>query len=180
MAERRRRAAAALAALVAAFAVAAPASAIPRPGDPAPAFSLATANGKTIDSAALRGKPVYLNFFATWCGPCRVETPGIVALSKKYAPRGLRVVGIDVGESAAQALGFAHDFDVPYTLAVDPGNATRASYGGGLYFPLHVFIDAHGIVRFYHPGEMSAAEIDAAIRRILPGPSSAGRSSAAR
>jgi peroxiredoxin len=146
---------------------AAPALAIPRPGDPAPAFSLATADGKTVGSAALRGKPAYLNFFATWCGPCRLETPDIVALSRKYAARGLRVIGIDVGENPSKAQGFAHDFNVPYTLAVDPDNATRVSYGGGLYFPLHVFVDAHGIVRLYHPGEMSAAEIDAAIRSIL-------------
>jgi peroxiredoxin len=144
-----------------------PALAIPRPGDPAPAFSLATAAGKTVSSAALRGKPVYLNFFATWCGPCRVETPGIIALSGKYARRGLRVIGVDVSEPPSKALDFVHDFNVPYTLAVDPDDTTRATYGGGLYFPLHVFIDAKGIVREYHPGEMSPTEIDAAIRRIL-------------
>ncbi len=110
---------------------------------------------------------MYLNFFATWCGPCRVETPSIVALSKKYAARGLRVVGVDVGEDMGKAQGFARDFGVPYTLAVDPDDTTRASYGGGLYFPLHVFIDAKGIVRTYQPGEMSAAMIEAAIGRIM-------------
>ena len=149
------------------LALGAPALAIPRPGDAAPPFSLTTSDGKTISNATLRNRPVYLNFFATWCGPCRLETPSIVALSKKYAARGLRVVGIDVGESTGKAQGFAHDFNVPYALAVDPDNSTRASYGGGLYFPLHVFIDAKGIVRMYHPGEMSAGEIEAAIARIL-------------
>src|SRR5580692_3620636 len=94
-------------------ALAAPALAIPRPGDVAPPFSLSTADAKTVSNATLHGKPVYLNFFATWCGPCRVETPSIVALSKKYARRGLRVVGIDVGENAGKAQGFAHDFNVP-------------------------------------------------------------------
>ncbi|HEY5350180.1 MAG TPA: TlpA disulfide reductase family protein [Candidatus Lustribacter sp.] len=153
--------------LVAALlALAAPALAVPRPGDVAPPFSLSTADGKTISNAALRGKPTYLNFFATWCGPCRVETPSIVALSKKYAARGLHVVGVDVGENAGKAQGFAHDFDVPYVLAIDPEGTTRATYGGGLYFPLHVFIDAKGIVRMYHPGEMSARDIEAAIGRI--------------
>jgi thiol-disulfide isomerase/thioredoxin len=147
--------------------LAAPALAIPRPGDVAPAFSLTTADGKPISNVTMHNRPVYLNFFATWCGPCRLETPSIVALSKKYASRGLRVIGIDVGESAGKAQGFAHDFNVPYALAIDPDNSTRASYGGGLYFPLHVFIDAKGIVRMYHPGEMSASEIDAAITRIL-------------
>ncbi len=154
--------------LLAAFlAAAAPAAAIPRPGDPAPAFRLTTADGKTITNESFRGKALYLNFFATWCGPCRVETPGIVAESKKYAARGLRVVGVDVGESAGMAMGFLQDFRVPYPLAVDSDNSTRATYGGGLYFPLHVFIDRKGIVRFYHPGEMSADEIDAAIRGVL-------------
>jgi thiol-disulfide isomerase/thioredoxin len=149
------------------LALSAPALAIPRPGDAAPPFRLSTSDGKTVSETSLRGKPVYVNFFATWCGPCRVETPSIVALSKKYAARGLRVVGVDVGENAGKALGFAHDFNVPYVLAVDPDNTTRASYGGGLYFPLHVFIDAKGVVRMYHPGEMSAGEIEAAIAAIM-------------
>jgi len=157
----------ALLAFVLVLAAAAPALAIPRPGDPAPPFTLATAGGGTLRSAALRGRPLYLNFFATWCGPCREETPSIVALSRKYAARGLRVVGVDVGESAAKAQGFAREFALPYPLAVDPDQRTRASYGGGLYFPLHVFIDAAGIVRVYHPGEMSAAQIEAAIGGIL-------------
>jgi peroxiredoxin len=149
------------------LALAAPALAIPRPGDVAPPFALTTADGKTITNATLRGKPAYLNFFATWCGPCRVETPSIVALSRKYAARGLRVLGVDVGENMGKAQGFAHDFNVPYALAIDPDSTTRATYGGGLYFPLHVFVDAKGIVRMYHPGEMSASDIEAAIVRIL-------------
>jgi thiol-disulfide isomerase/thioredoxin len=153
--------------VAAVLALAAPALAIPRPGDAAPPFTLTSDVGKTISNATLAGMPVYLNFFATWCGPCRVETPSIVALSKKYAARGLHVVGVDVGENAGKAQGFAHDFNVPYALAIDPDSTTRATYGGGLYFPLHVFIDAKGIVRMYHPGEMSASDIEAAITHIL-------------
>jgi cytochrome c biogenesis protein CcmG/thiol:disulfide interchange protein DsbE len=146
---------------------AAPALAVPSPGDPAPPFSLTMSDGKTIANASLKGKPVYLNFFATWCGPCRVETPGIEKLYKKFAPRGLHVLGIDVGENAGMTRNFARDFKLTYQLAADPDSTTRASYGGGLYFPLHVFIDAKGIVRMYHPGEMSDADIEAAIGRIL-------------
>jgi thiol-disulfide isomerase/thioredoxin len=153
--------------IAALLALAAPALAIPRPGDAAPPFALTTADGKPITNVVMHGKPTYLNFFATWCGPCRVETPSIVGLSKKYAPRGLRVIGVDVGENAGKAQGFVRDFGVPYALAIDPDSTTRATYGGGLYFPLHVFIDAKGVVREYHPGEMSANEIEAAIARIL-------------
>jgi cytochrome c biogenesis protein CcmG/thiol:disulfide interchange protein DsbE len=152
--------------LVAVLLTAAPALAIPHAGDPAPAIALQDDHGKPVTLAALAGKPVYLNFFASWCGPCRLETPSIVALSKKYAHAGLHVIGIDVGENAAKAVGFAGDFKVPYTLAIDPDTTTRGTYGGGLYFPVHVFIDRHGIVKLYHPGEMSASEIEAAITTI--------------
>jgi len=152
---------------IAAFALsAAPALAIPHAGDRAPAIALTDVAGKPFTLASLAGKPIYLNFFATWCGPCRVETPSIVALSKKYAHAGVHVIGIDVGENAAKAAGFAGDFKVPYTLAVDPDTTTRNSYGGGLYFTVHVFIDKHGIVKLYHPGEMSAGEIAAALASI--------------
>lgn len=153
--------------VAAVLAVVAPALAVPGPGDVAPPFSLSTADGKTIAIAALKGKPVYLNFFATWCGPCRVETPGIERLNKKFASRGLQVLGIDVGENAGKARDFKRDFKLTYQLAIDPDNTTRATYGGGLYFPLHVFIDAKGIVRMYHPGEMSDADIEAAIGKIV-------------
>jgi cytochrome c biogenesis protein CcmG/thiol:disulfide interchange protein DsbE len=145
---------------------AAPALAIPHAGDRAPALALTDTNGKPVTLAAYAGKPVYLNFFATWCGPCREETPTIVALSKKYAHRGLRVIGVDVGESAPKAAGFATEFKVPYTLVVDPNTTTMSSYGGGMYFPVHVFIDRHGVVKLYHPGEMNASEIEAAIASI--------------
>jgi cytochrome c biogenesis protein CcmG/thiol:disulfide interchange protein DsbE len=155
-----------LAVMVALLVTSAPALAIPQNGDHAPAFSLVDTAGRPVTLASLAGKPIYLNFFATWCGPCRVETPSIVDLSRKYAKAGVQVVGVDVGESAAKALGFKGDFHVPYTLAIDPDTSTRNSYGGGLYFPLHVFIDRHGIVRLYHPGEMSAPEIDVALRAI--------------
>ncbi len=153
---------------IAAFVLlAAPALAVPRPGDPAPPLTLAGTAGSPVALAALRGHAVYLNFFATWCGPCRVETPDIVALSKAYAPRGLRVVGIDVGEDLGRARSYAHDFAIPYALAADPDSHTRLPYGGGLYFPLHVFIDAAGVVRLYHPGEMNRAQIESAIRSVL-------------
>lgn len=113
---------------------ASPALAIPHPGDAAPPFTLSATDGSSLTFAALKGKPVYLNFFAAWCGPCRVETPSIVALSRRYAARGLRVVGVDVGEDLDRARSFAKDFKVPYVLAADPDNATRPTYGAASIF----------------------------------------------
>jgi cytochrome c biogenesis protein CcmG/thiol:disulfide interchange protein DsbE len=152
-------------ALLAVGVTGAPALAIPRPGDPAPPIALVDPTGKPISLTSFAGKPVYLNFFASWCGPCRVETPGIVALAKQYGSR-IQVVGVDVGESPSKARGYIKDFKIPYPIGVDQQTATRPSYGGGLYFPLHVFIDRKGVVKLYHPGEMSAAEIAAALDAI--------------
>lgn len=162
------RAAAAFVALTVAFAAASlPASAVPRPGEAAPALVLPAVGGGSFSLARARGKPVYLNFFATWCGPCRVETPSIVRLQQRYAARGLQVVGIDVGEDLGRAQGFGAEFKIPYRLLADPDGKTRDGYGGGLFFPLHVFIDRRGIVRTYRPGEMDERQIDAAMRAIL-------------
>jgi thiol-disulfide isomerase/thioredoxin len=153
-------------ALVAALAATvSPALAIPHPGDPAPSMALVDPSGKPLSLETFARKPVYLNFFASWCGPCRVETPGIVALAKQYGTR-VQVVGIDVGESPSKARGYIKDFKIPYPIGVDQQTSTRISYGGGLYFPLHVFIDRKGIVKLYHPGEMSATEIAAALDAI--------------
>lgn len=154
-----------VAALVFSFASATvPALAAPRPGEAAPPFSLKTIDGTPVSPASLKGKPVYLNFFATWCGPCRLETPSIVGLSNKY--RGIRIVGIDVGENSSRTAAFAREFKIPYPLVSDSDSTMRSSYGAGLFFPLHVFIDARGIVRTYVPGEMNPNQIEAALKSI--------------
>lgn len=144
-----------------------PALAIPTVGSPAPEARLTGIDNKPVSVAALKGSPVYLNFFATWCGPCRVETPDIVRFSKQYVRRGLHVIGIDAGESATKAANFVHEFGIPYRVAADPDTTLRASYGEAVFFPIHVFIDRRGIVRTFRLGEMSASEIETAIKGIV-------------
>jgi thiol-disulfide isomerase/thioredoxin len=143
-----------------------PAQAIPKAGDLAPAMQLVGSDGKAFDLARLHGRPTYLNFFASWCGPCRVETPSIARLAQRYAARGVSVVGIDVGEDLSIARAFRREFNVPYPVLADPDSTTRSTYGGGMFFPLHVFIDRAGVVRLFHPGEMSEAEIERALATI--------------
>jgi cytochrome c biogenesis protein CcmG/thiol:disulfide interchange protein DsbE len=134
-------------------------------GDTAPAFSLPGLGNGTVSLASLHGKPVYLTFFATWCGPCNDEAPSIVTLEKTYRPHGLVVVGVNEQESAAKAKSFVDKYHIPFTVVLDSGKM-GGDYGV-IAMPVHVFIDRNGKVSTYRLGEMDPAEIEAAIKKIL-------------
>jgi peroxiredoxin len=157
-----------VAALAAALSLAPVAAlAVPQVGKPAPPLSLPSPAGKTVTLEALHGKPVYVNFFANWCGPCNDEAPSIRTLRQKYAKRGLQVVGVDELDPPGMATAFQKKYADPYgLLAIDEAGSTGRSYGT-IAMPVHVFIDKNGIVRTYRMGEMSPAEIEAAIKAIL-------------
>jgi thiol-disulfide isomerase/thioredoxin len=158
----------AVAALAAALSLApAAALAVPQPGQPVPALSLPSPDGKTISLAALHGKPVYVNFFASWCGPCNEEAPSIGKLRQKYAASGLQVVGIDELDAPGQAAKFQQKYANPYTLVgIDDSGETGRTFGA-VAMPVHVFIDRNGTVRTYRIGEMNPAQIEAAIKGVL-------------
>lgn len=157
-----------VAALAAALAISpGVALAVPQTGKPAPSLSLPSPDGKTVSLAALHGKPVYLNFFASWCGPCNEEAPSIGQLRAKYAKRGLQVVGIDELDAPGQAAAFQKKFANPYTLVgIDDSGVTGRTFGT-VAMPVHVFIDRNGTVRVYRIGEMNPTEIENAIKIIL-------------
>lgn len=142
---------------------------IPQTGGAAPDFSMPLiANGKgTVSLASFKGKAVYLNFFASWCVPCKTEVPWIVSLSKTYAKRGVVVLGVDELESPSAALGFVKQFGIPYPVGSDSG-PIGAEYGL-IGMPMHIFIGADGKLALRRSGEMSAdqirAELDAISRR---------------
>lgn len=142
------------------------ASAAVRAGDAEPALTLPTSTGKSLTLAAYKGKPVYLNFFATWCPPCNSEAPTVGKLATAYAKNGLAVIGIDELENAPKAQGFIAQYHLHYPAAIDTdGNALRTF--GGIGLPVHVFIDRRGNVKLIRQGEMSPSEIEAAIKSIL-------------
>jgi len=136
-------------------------------GQVAPAFELPrAAGGGTLSLDSLKGKPVYLNFFASWCGPCNEEAPSIVSLYGKYHSKGLEIVGVDDAEGARKALGFASDHKFTFPIVLDR-NGTVASEYGAIGLPVHAMIDKRGKVSTYRLGEMSPDEIEDAIKKIL-------------
>jgi cytochrome c biogenesis protein CcmG, thiol:disulfide interchange protein DsbE len=141
--------------------------AVPQAGKPAPGFSLPSPDGKTITLDALRGKPVYINFYASWCGPCNLEAPSIGKLRTQYAKRGLQVVGIDELDDTNAGIAFVRKYGNPYTLVALDGDGKFGKVYGAIAMPVHVFIDRRGIVTTYRLGEMSPAEIEAAILTSL-------------
>jgi len=143
------------------------ASAVPLPGQAAPDFSLPAPDHKAVKLAALRGHAVYVNFFASWCGPCNVEAPSILQLREKYASAGLEIVGIDELDAPGQGEAFQKKYHDPFGLVAidDSGNVGRTY--GAIGLPVHIFINRHGIVTTYRQGEMDPGQIEAAIKDAL-------------
>lgn len=136
-----------------------------RVGQPAPDWTQPTASGKKLSLDSLHGRPVYLNFFATWCPPCNEEAPDVNALQKQFASRGLQTIGVDELEDAAKAKQFVRKFGLVYPAIVDDGTLQSQYNVNGL--PVHVFIDRGGIIRKIVIGEMTKPQIANALKAIL-------------
>lgn len=136
-----------------------------RVGSTAPNWTEPTASGSHLTLDSLRGKVVYLNFFATWCPPCNDEAPSLNALQKHYASKGLQIVGVDELENAAKARSFIAKYGLVYPAVVDSGTLETQYAVNGL--PVHVFIGRAGTIRRIVVGEMSATEMRAEVRRLL-------------
>jgi cytochrome c biogenesis protein CcmG/thiol:disulfide interchange protein DsbE len=134
-------------------------------GSAAPDFTEPKAGGGTLSLSSLKGKAVYLNFFATWCPPCNEEAPAIDALQRKYGSQGLQVVGVDVLENPAAAAKFRDEHHLSYPALADSGTLRDEYNINGL--PVHAFIDRSGIVRNIVVGELSPADMDENVQRIL-------------
>ena len=133
----------------------------------APDFTLPTLDGKDMRLSDLRGKAVLLNFWATWCGPCKIETPWLVELQKQYGSQGLQVVGIAMDDSGKDDIEkFAKDMGVNYPVLLGK-EAVGDAYGGVPALPESFFIGRNGKIVERIIGLKGRGEIEDAIKKAL-------------
>lgn len=131
----------------------------------APDFTLTSLAGRTLSLHDLRGHYVLLDFWATWCGPCRMEMPRLDDLQRKYAGRGLEVVGVNSGEAPKRVRRFIEQKGTSYTILLDPDNQVSHLYNAR-YIPTLVVIDPNGDVRFYDSGAYSENYLEAVLKYV--------------
>jgi peroxiredoxin len=136
-------------------------------GKPAPDFTLKDAKGDRLRLADYKGKVVLLNFWATWCGPCKTEIPWFVDFEKQFQSRGFTVLGVSMDEDGWKVINpyvAEHKINYPIVLANEEVNE---AYGGIEALPTTLILGRDGKVRFLHSGLISRADYEKEIRQLL-------------
>jgi len=137
-------------------------------GEPAPALKVTALSGGEIDLAALRGKPVWLVFMASWCPSCQDEFPAMNSFALRYAEHGLQVIAVDLGEPQAAVQAFADQLRVQFPIGLDPDGKAARDWGV-VVPPIHFWIDKDGIVREGALGGIGRDIMAEALRKVMPG-----------
>jgi len=142
-----------------------------RLGSPAPDFTLKTLAGGTASLSDYTRRPLLLNFWASWCTPCRGEMSDIIAAYNAHRDEGLQVLAINLTdqEHLSDVRKFANELQMPFPVPLDQKGKMRKTYAlRGV--PTSVFIDARGIVRLVNPGPITPLTIQRGLAEILPRP----------
>jgi|SRR5579864_3369762 len=127
------------------------------------------AQGRTVHLSDLHGHIVVINFFATWCPPCKDETPSFVKIADSYSSRGVYFVGVDSGsDSVEDVTEFAQQYGIDYQLVVDAQNLIASAYGVGA-FPTTFILSTRGDVIFHRVGFLDGNELTGALDSYLAG-----------
>jgi thiol-disulfide isomerase/thioredoxin len=133
----------------------------------APDFTLESLDGKTMKLSDLRGKAVLLNFWATWCGPCKIEMPWFVELQKQYADQGFQIIGVAMDDSSKEDIAkFAKEMGVNYPVLIGK-EAVGEAYGGVPALPETFFIARDGKIIDRIIGLKGRAEIEDSIKKAI-------------
>jgi len=132
----------------------------------APDIELATLNGKKVALQSFRGQVVLLNFWATWCVPCRTEVPELNALQKDFGTTGLSILGVSWDDSREGILQFQHDIPQSYTIALG-GENLQEKFDGVRSLPVTVVIDRRGRIRHTIIGARDRAGFEAVVKPLL-------------
>jgi peroxiredoxin len=145
----------------------APANASASSRSPAPDFLLKDLSGKEVKLSSFRGKVVIVDFWATWCPPCREEIPGFVDLQRQYKDQGLEIVGISVDQGGAGVVGpFAQQNRINYTMLVD-GMGVTGLFGGIQGVPTTFVLDRQGRIVKRFTGLVDRAVFEDLVKQLL-------------
>ena len=150
-------------------------------GKPAPDFVLEDLGGRTIPLSSFKGKPLLINFWATWCGPCKIETPWLVELQNEYGPKGFEIVGIStegddlqpgdkegLARDKAAIARFVKEEHMQYPVLIN-GDSLASEYGGLDAMPTSVYVNPDGKVVAVQLGITSKEDMEANIQKTLKG-----------
>ncbi len=135
----------------------------------APQFALTSLSGNKINLQDYRGKVVLLDFWATWCGPCRIEIPGFVQLQNQFGDQGLRIIGVSMDDGPQPVREFYQDFHMNYPVVM--GNDKLGElYGGILGLPTSFLIGRDGRIYAKHVGLTDVSVFESEIKELLAAP----------
>jgi cytochrome c biogenesis protein CcmG/thiol:disulfide interchange protein DsbE len=136
-------------------------------GRQAPGLKLESLDGRQVSLADYAGQVVLLNFWATWCPPCKEEIPAIERAYEGHRDEGFMVLGINEGEASQVVQAFAGELGITYPVLIDRRGDVAAQYRRrGL--PLTVIVDRDGVIQVRHEGYMTAGQLDSYLSRLLP------------
>ena len=138
-------------------------------GNAAPDFTVTDIDGKKLTLSAYKGKVVLLDFWATWCTPCRAEIPHFVEMQQKYGPQGFQVIGISMDDDAKPVKEFYRQYNMNYPVAVGDDKLAQ-SFGGVLGLPVNFIIDREGRIHAKYLGATDVSVIDKAVSDLLASP----------
>lgn len=120
----------------------------------APDFTLTSIDGGSLRYGEIKGKPILVNFFASWCLPCREEMPAIERIAREYKAKGVVFLGVAVDDTEAKMREFLTRFDVSFPVGLDSGATIQKSFG--VYgIPTTYFIDRQGVINYFHAGAVT-------------------------
>ena len=134
-------------------------------------FTLKDMNGKDVRLAEFRGRPIILNFWATWCGPCKQEIPAFVDLVTKYKDQKLTVLGVSVDDSAEDLRKFAADYKMNYPVLLGLGqDKLQETYDAVVMIPITWFIRSDGTIHLKHQGPATAEWFETQVKALIAPP----------
>ena len=144
-----------------------PKAGVAKPNLLAADFVLPQLDGKGLQLSSYRGKVVLLDFWATWCVPCRQETPHFVELQQQYADRGLQIIGVSMDDTSEPVRDFYRRFHMNYPVVMGDAK-TGEAYGGVLGLPIIFLLDREGRIAAKHTGPTNAKAFGQEIATLLP------------